>query len=66
MKRAKPNRKAPTQEPRAKARDLTVTPAVDAGVKGGEEEEKRKGTPKLLDAAIKGKVFTSVEIHGTA
>ena len=25
-----------------------------------------KATPKLLEAAIKGHVFTKVEIHGTA
>ena len=63
MKRAKRDRKA-MLEPTAKARDLTVTPAVDTGVMGGEEE--KKATPKLLEAAIKGKVFKTVEIHGTA
>jgi len=55
MKRAKPNRKAPTLEPAAKARDLTVTPAVGVGVKGS----------KLLEGAVKGKVYSRVEIHGT-
>jgi bacteriocin-like protein len=25
-----------------------------------------RATPKLLEAAVKGKVFKSVEIHGTA
>ena len=63
MKRAKRDREA-MPEPTAKARDLTVTPAVDARVKGGEEE--KKATSKLLEAALKGKVFKSVEIHGTA
>ena len=65
MKRAKGTRRAPI-DPTGQVRDLAVTPAVGAGVKGGEEDEKRKALPKLLESAIKGKVFKSVEIHGTA
>jgi hypothetical protein len=61
MKRAKPNRKAPTLEPTAKARDLAVTPAVDAGVKGG--EEKPKARPKLFETASKGQHLPEVVIE---
>jgi hypothetical protein len=65
MKRAKGTRRAPI-DPSEQVRDLAVTPTAGAGVKGGEEEEKRKAASKLLDAAVKGKVFQKVEIHGTA
>jgi hypothetical protein len=63
MKRAKGTRRAPI-DPTGKVRDLTVTPAVEVGVNGGDEE--KKAAAKLLEAAVKGKVFKSVEIHGTA
>jgi hypothetical protein len=39
-----------------KVKDLTVKKAQSRGIKGG----------KLLEAAVKGEVFKSVEIHGTA
>lgn len=41
-------------------RDLPAAPDTVRRVIGG------KALPKLLEAAVKGKVFKSVEIHGTA
>jgi len=39
-----------------KIKDLAVKKAQAKGIKGG----------KLLEAAAKGKIFKTVEIHGTA
>ena len=53
-------RPGPTRPTLRIVRDLRAPSDAAHQITGG------KGTPKLLEAAVKGKVFKSVEIHGTA
>ena len=53
-------RPAPAGSTHRMLRDLPAAPDTVRGVIGG------NALPKLLEGAVKGKVFKSVEIHGTA
>jgi hypothetical protein len=46
--------------------DLRNLPAKSVSGKQAGSVKGGKSVPKLLEAAIKGKVFKKVEIHGTA
>jgi hypothetical protein len=59
MKRARPTRKSPL-DPTAEVRDLAVTPAIEAGVKGG--EVKQKASPTLMLACASGQHIRELTI----
>jgi hypothetical protein len=53
-----------SKKSRAKA-NLRNLPAKSVGGKQAGSVKGGKALPKLMQAALKGKVFTKVEIHGT-
>jgi hypothetical protein len=61
MKRAKGTRKAPI-DPTVQVRDLAVTPAAGAGVKGGDEKRTTPAAPVLVKATASGTHFQTAII----
>lgn len=63
---AKKNKTSEKEEKKGRVKVDNLEATRELSVEEAKKVFGGKATPKLLEAAIKGKVFKKVEIHGTA